>query len=86
MNNFGWAIAQMHEGRRLARKGWNGKDQYVFMIDNNRSIGDFNLSYDFIDGDVEVNPFLAFFSNGSLTFGWLASQVDMLSNDWYVVE
>ena len=86
MHNFGWAIAQMHEGRRLARKGWNGADQYVFMIDSNRNLGDFNLSYDFLDNTVEVNPFLAFYSNGNITFGWLASQVDMLGNDWYIVE
>lgn len=85
MHNFGWAIAQMHEGRRLARKGWNGEGQYVFLIDGER-LNDFNLSYEFIDEGTEIHPFLAFFSNGKITFGWLASQVDMLGDDWYIVE
>jgi len=29
--NFGDAIKALHEGKRVARKGWNGKGLFIFM-------------------------------------------------------
>ena len=30
--NFGQAIEALKEGKNVARKGWNGKGQFVYLI------------------------------------------------------
>lgn len=82
---FGAAIREVKGGKRIARKGWNGRNQYVELATN--------ISYRNADGEVINaehqaigNAALAFVGTSGVQVGWLASQADMLANDWYVVE
>lgn len=82
--NFGDALKACKDGSRISRKGWNGKNQYVELATN--------ISYVNRKGEV-VNPLHDAFGNAALAFvgtsgvqiGWLASQADMLAEDWEVV-
>ena len=39
-----------------------------------------------IEGDIKINAHIDMKTvDGSITIGWLASQTDMLSNDWMIV-
>lgn len=83
--DFGDAIAVMKDGARVARKGWNGKDMYVFLAYEADFVTDAEISA--FDGkDVEVGDMLVL-KTAQDTFqpGWLASQADMLAEDWYIV-
>lgn len=83
--DFGDAIAVMKDGARVARKGWNGKGQYVFLAYEADFVTDADISA--FDGkDVEVGDMLVL-KTAQDTFqpGWLASQADMLAEDWYIV-
>ena len=84
--NFGLAIEAMKNGYRVARKGWNGKDMYVFLAYEADFVTDADLSA-FDQLDVEVGDMLVM-KTAQNTFqpGWLASQADMLADDWYIVE
>ena len=81
---FGAAIEAAKAGKKIARDGWNGKSQYVELATN--------ISYMNADG-VLINPHheamgnkaLAFVGTSGVQIGWLASQADMLADDWYVV-
>lgn len=82
--NFGDAIAAIKAGSRCARKGWNGKNQYIELA--------VNISY--INSHNEVinanhlaigNCAIAFVGTSGVQLGWLASQADMLAKDWYIV-
>ena len=83
--NFGLAIEAAKIGHRIARKGWNGKGQYVELGRNFR--------YDTCDGkeqwtfheDIDGMA-LVFVGTRGTQVGWLASQADMLADDWYIVE
>lgn len=82
--DFGGAIRLLKAGKRLARKGWNGKGQYVELAHC--------ISYTGNDGTVVNashqaigNRALAFVGTSGVQLGWLASQADMLAEDWYVV-
>lgn len=82
--NFGSAIEAAKAGKRIARDGWNGKSQYVELATC--------ISYVNADGvaiNVEHaaigNKALAFVGTSGFQLGWLASQADMLAEDWYVV-
>ena len=84
--NFGLAIEAVKMGKKIARAGWNGKNQYV------------ELGHDFsytAPGDIPVRPVqhldidsqaLVFVGTRGRQVGWLASQADMLADDWMIVE
>lgn len=82
---FGEAIDRAKSGERIARAGWNGKNQYVEIatcISYKNSNGDIvNAEHDAIG-----NQAFAFVGTSGVQLGWLASQADMLANDWRVVE
>lgn len=81
---FGEALRRMKQGKRVARKGWNGKGQYVFLADNREFHTDADIS-EFVDTGVHLWDAFAFRGNSGFQIGWLASQADMLGEDWYEV-
>lgn len=82
--DFGKAIHEMKNGKRVARKGWNGKSQYIELataISYKNSNGEIvNCNHDAIG-----NKAIAFVGTSGVQMGWLASQADMLAEDWEVV-
>ena len=86
--SFGLAIEAAKRGERIARKGWNGKGMYVFLADDVEFNTDADISefYGSADG-VYVAPMLVLrTAQGNLQPGWLATQSDMLAEDWHIVE
>ena len=83
--NFGLAIEAAKMGRRIARRGWNGKNQYVELA---QCISYVNANGDAVNAEHEAmgNKALAFVGTSGVQLGWLASQADMLAEDWYIVE
>lgn len=82
--NFGEALEAIKNGKKAKRKGWNGKEQYIELAQN--------ISYQNMGGEVVNcnhenigNKAIAFAGTSGVQMGWLASQADMLSEDWEVV-
>ena len=82
---FGDAIRYLKRGLKVARKGWNGKSQYIQLASD--------ISYrtpDKVvvncDHDAIGNKAIAFVGTSGVQMGWLASQADMLAEDWMIVE
>lgn len=82
---FGLAIEAAKKGKKIARSGWNGKNQHVELatcISYVRNDGGIiNAHHDAIG-----NKALAFVGTSGVQMGWLASQADMLADDWMIVE
>ena len=83
--SFSEAIGYMKRGLKVARKGWNGKKQYIQLARG--------ISYRTPEGDVVNcehdaigNMAIAFVGTSGVQMGWLASQADMLADDWVFVE
>lgn len=78
---FGDAIKYVKRGLKLKRKGWNGKEQYIQLatgISYKDALGDIiNCEHDAIG-----NMAIAFVGTSGVQMGWLASQADMLAEDW----
>jgi len=84
--NFGLAIEAVKKGLRVARAGWNGKDMYVFLVESVEFTTMADMS-EFGDQDVEVSDLLVLrTAQKTLQPGWLATQSDILADDWYIVE
>ena len=82
---FGLAIEAAKKGKKIARAGWNGKNQYVELATcisyKNNAGGSVNVEHHNIG-----NKALAFVGTSGVQMGWLASQADMLADDWRIVE
>lgn len=77
---FGWALERLKEGRRVARKGWNGKGMWIeLQVPDDRS--KMTLPYLFIE-----------YPEGHTAYPkgcrvpWLASQTDLIAEDWVIAE
>ena len=86
--NFGLAIEAAKMGHRIARHGWNGKGMYVFLADNVEFYTEADIS-EFegaADGVYVAEVLVLRTAQGNMQPGWLASQADMLADDWYIVD
>ena len=83
--NFGLALEAAKKGKRISRRGWNGKGQYVELA---TGIAYKNSAGEIVNVDHAAigNAALAFVGTSGVQLGWLASQADMLADDWYIVE
>ena len=79
---FGQAIEAMKAGKKVARAGWNGKGIHI-EIQNPDENSKMSHPYIFIDttGLQTNNP-----KAPKNRVPWLASQTDMLSEDWMIVD
>jgi hypothetical protein len=71
MNDIGWAVKQMHDGRRVCRAGWNGRNMWLSLQrpDENSKM---SLPYVYM-----------YTAHGDLV-PWLCSQSDLLATDWEI--
>lgn len=83
--DFGDAMKLLKEGKKLQREGWNGKKQYIELATN---ISYINANRETINADHDAigNKAIAFVGTSGVQLGWLASQADMLAEDWRIVE
>lgn len=82
---FDEAIKYLKRGLKVKRQGWNGKNQYIELASN--------ISYLNTKGEIKNsehdaigNKAIAFVGTSGIQMGWLASQADMLADDWMFVE
>lgn len=70
--NFGEALTELKDGGRVARDGWNGKGMHVELQvpDEHSKMRRPYLFMQPVDGDLVP---------------WVASQTDLLAEDWEVV-
>lgn len=82
---FGEAISNLKRGKRVQREGWNGKNQYIELA---TCISYKNAKGEIINCEHEAigNKAIAFVGTSGVQMGWLASQADMLAEDWKLVE
>ena len=93
---FGEALELANIGKKIARHGWNGKNMYVFMTKGRTILAsewvarmpsqeltelEKEIGYVIIEDHLDMMN-----AQGRRVIGWLASQTDMLADDWYVVD
>ena len=91
MFNFGKALEALKEGKAVARKGWNGKGMFL-TLQNSSEVDGTNMRNELArkyygDNKVKISPHIDMkAADGTYVVGWLASQTDMLAEDWDIVE
>ncbi len=91
--DFGDAIRALKSGEKVAREGWNGKGMWISLVPGipNAGPGDVygpQVPVAIVYGKqgIKVHPRIDMkAADNSIVVGWLASQTDMLSDDWEIV-
>lgn len=82
--NFGEALALLKEGKRVARAGWNGQDMFIFLVPGSRfTVNRPPLLGIYPEGTViDYHPHIDMKTAQGYVVPWLASQADLLADDW----
>ena len=83
--NFGEALNAVKNGKKAKRSGWNGKDQFIELATNVSFVRPNGEVVNVNHKDMD-NKAIAFHGTSGIQLGWLASQSDMLSEDWEVID
>ena len=80
---FGFAIEAMKKGKKVARKGWNGKGMYLF---KSPKVG-CQMHKQYTGKDInDLQEFIVMKAADDTLVPWLASQTDVLAEDWMIIE
>lgn len=83
--NFGLALEAVKKGKKCRRAGWNGKNQHIELATciSYMTVGGVYMN---VEHAAIGNKAIAFVGTSGVQMGWLASQADMLAEDWEIVE
>ena len=84
---FGLAVEALKKGHKVARSGWNGKGMFIFLVPGST----FNVNRPPLLGiypeGTEINycPHIDMKTADNKVVPWLASQTDVLAEDWMII-
>jgi hypothetical protein len=86
--NFGQALDQLKQGQAVARKGWNGKGMFVYLVPKNAYPAQTGIAKAYF-GEGNLVPYNAYFALkgvGGAVSTWVPSVTDCLAEDWELVQ
>lgn len=88
MYDFSMALHCLKAGVLMARRGWNGKGMFVYLVKGSKfSVSRPPLNTIFHDGmEIDYRPHLDMRTADGSCVPWVASQSDLLAEDWMQVD
>ncbi|CAB4144785.1 Protein of unknown function DUF2829 [uncultured Caudovirales phage] len=85
--NFGDALSLLKAGMKVARAGWNGKGMFIFLVPGSRfKVSRAPLLGIYEEGtEIEYHAHIDMKTAQGYVVPWLASQSDMLAEDWEII-
>lgn len=88
--DFGMALVALKRGECVARQGWNGKGMFLTLQQGSEVDGDSMRNEGaknyYTGSKCKIAPHIDMkAADGTYVVGWLASQTDMLAEDWMIV-
>lgn len=82
--NFEWALSMLKQGMLVCRQGWNGKNMFLYYVQGSHfKVDRPPLLGVFKDGtEIDYHPHIDMKTATGDCVPWLASQTDLLANDW----
>ncbi len=84
---FGLAIEALRLGKKVARQGWNGKDMFLFLVPGSTfTVNRAPLLGIYPEGtSINYHSHIDMKTAQGYVVPWLASQTDVLADDWVVI-
>jgi hypothetical protein len=85
---FGSALAEIKAGKRVAREGWNGKGMFLFLVPGSTfTVNRPPLLGIYPEGtQIQYHAHIDMKTAQGYVVPWLASQADVLAEDWQIVD
>lgn len=87
--DFSQALTSLKSEQKVARAGWNGKGMYLYLVPENRyaptTPAGHAIAANHEDGLVPYGAYIAMKTAQNNVVPWLASQTDILADDWELV-
>ena len=85
--NFSEALHFIKSGKKVARKGWNGKGMFLFLVPGSTfTVNREPMMSVFGEGtQIQYHAHIDMMTAQGYVVPWLASQSDLLSADWEIV-
>jgi len=85
--SFSDALVALKKGHRIARTGWNGKGMFLFLVPGSHFMVNREplLSIMGEGTNVEYHAHIDMKTAQGYVVPWLASQADLLDDDWEIV-
>lgn len=85
--NFGDALVHLKLAQKVARKGWNGKGMFIFLVPgSNFTVNRPPLLGIYPEGTrITYHAHVDMKTADDMVVPWLCSQTDMLAEDWEIV-
>lgn len=84
--NFSEALIEIKNGKKIARAGWNGKNMFIFLVPGSKFLVNRKPLLDIYPEGTEINyhAHIDMKTADNMVVPWLASQTDILAEDWEV--
>lgn len=86
MFKFRYALDMLKCGKKVARKGWNGKGMFVYYVPKNSYPARTEIEKKEFGDMVKYNSYFAIKNVNGTVSTWVPSVNDCLAEDWYEVE
>lgn len=86
--NFGHALICLKDGKKLSRTSWNDKNSFIYLVPaSNFKVNRPPLNTFYSEGtEIQYNFHIDMKCSDGSCIPWTASQSDLLSDDWYIVD
>ena len=86
--DFGQALRLLKQGHKMSRSGWNGKGMFLYYVPANKYPYTTEIGKTIADaeGNVEYGAYIAMKTAQGNVVPWLASQTDVLAEDWVITK
>lgn len=86
--DFSDALHNIKQGRRLTRRGWNGKNMFVFLVAGSNFIVNREPLVSILGQGTEVTyrPHIDLRAADETISVWQPSMTDLMSDDWEIVD
>jgi len=84
--DFSDALKLLRKGEKVARSGWNGKGMFIYLVPAGDYFPTTSVAKAYFGGRlVPYQPYIAMKTVNGTVVPWLASQTDLLADDWEIV-
>lgn len=83
--NFGEALQALKDGKKVERSGWNGKGMFLYHVPANEYPAVTEIAKQTFGDTVPYGAYIAMKTAQNNVVPWLASQTDLLADDYIIV-
>ncbi|HBS6214488.1 TPA: DUF2829 domain-containing protein [Klebsiella pneumoniae] len=83
--SFSTALYALKQGKKIARAGWNGKEQFVYLVKGEKLASALGYGFGEYLGEPTFNDALVLKNSQNRLATWVPSIGDLMAEDWQIV-